>query len=241
MKEPSTYATAIACKDSHHWQEAMKQEYDSLIRNGTWSLCKLPKGRKAIKSKWVYKVKTKDNGTIERYKARLVAQGFSQRIGVDYDGTFSPVATVTTIRTIICLKALHWHVRQLDVDTAYLNANLDVDLYINHRKGFEILEEESQGEPIVCKLNKAIYGLKQAGLAWYNHLSKLLLTMGFRTSHSDTCLFTKGQDNDTIILATYVDDIIIASRSNDKIDEFELNISKHLRVKLLGDAQYILG
>ena len=138
----------------------MKQEYDSLIRNGTWTLCKLPAGRKAIKSKWVYKAKTKDDGTIERYKARLVAQGFSQRIGVDYDDTFSPVATMTTIRTIIGLKALQWHVPQLDVDTAYLNANLDVDLYITQLKGFETEGDQSQGEPTVCKLKKAIYGLK---------------------------------------------------------------------------------
>jgi hypothetical protein len=208
----------------------MKDEYDSLIKNGTWTLCDLPPGRKAIKSKWVYKTKTNQDGTIERYKARLVAQGFSQRIGIDYGDTFSPVATMTTIRTLIGLKALGWHVRHLDVDTAYLNADLDVDLYITQPKGFEAEDTDSKGERLVCKLRKAIYGLQQAGLAWYNHLSKLLVNLKFRPSNADTCLFINDDDKDIILVATYVDDIIIASCSLSRITDFESSIADHLRV-----------
>jgi hypothetical protein len=241
IDEPSTYEVAIHRHDHHHWQRAMKTEFDSLMKNGTWTLCELPPGRKAIRSKWVYKTKTNQDGSVERYKARLVAQGFSQRIGIDYDDTFSPVASMTTIRTLIGLKAIGWHVRQLDVDTAYLNADLDVDLYITQPKGFESSDADSKGELLVCKLHKAIYGLKQAGLAWYNHLSKLLVNMGFRRSSSDTCLFTSGADCTTILVATYVDDIIVASRSLNDIINFENIIATRLRVKLIGAAKYLLG
>jgi hypothetical protein len=103
---PINYQDAIKREDGPHWQQSMAQEYDSLIKNKTWNLCELPAGRKAIKSKWVYKIKTKADGSIDRYKSRLVAQGFSQRVGVDYDETFSPVATMATIRSLICLLAL---------------------------------------------------------------------------------------------------------------------------------------
>ena len=153
--EPQTYEQAIQSKQKDQWKEAMNEEYKSLTSKRTWTLSKLPPKRKAIKSKWVYKVKTNSDGTIERYKARLVAQGFSQRHGIDYDDTFSPVATMATIRILISLKANHWHVRQLDVDTAYLNANLDAEIFITQPKGYEI--PSSKGEPLVCKLNKAIY------------------------------------------------------------------------------------
>ena len=134
---------------------------------------------------------------------------------------------MTTLRILIGLKASDWRVRQLDVDTAYLNANLDVDLYISQPQGFQTKDVDNQAEPLVCKLNKAIYGLKQTGLVWYKHLSKNLLTMGFRSNDGDTCLFIKGEDQTTILVATYVDDIIVASKSLNSITDFETGIAKH--------------
>jgi hypothetical protein len=115
----------------------------------------------------VFKIKTLEDGTVDRFKARLGAQGFSQRHGVDYDETFLPVATKTTIRVLIGLRSQRWHVRHIDVDTAYLNADLNAELYIQQPKGFE--QHDDQGEILVCKLMKTIYGLKQAGLAWFDH------------------------------------------------------------------------
>ena len=115
-----------------------------------------------------------------------------------------------TIRILISLKAHHWHVRQLDVDTAYLNAKLDNELYITQPKGFEV--QGQQGEQLVCRLAKAIYGLKQAGLAWYNHLTRLLQNMDFKKTISDQCLFIKTTSN-PIFVATYVDDLLVASPS----------------------------
>ena len=216
----------------------MKEEFKSLTQNKTWTLCKLPQNRKAINSKWVYKIKTKSDSTIERFKARLVAQGFSQRYGVDYDETFSPVATMPTIRILISLQAYHWQVRQLDVDTAYLNAKLDADIFITQPKGFEA--KTNQGEPQVCKLNKAIYGLKQAGLAWYNHMSSLLHDMNFEKTDSDQCLFIKRGSN-PILIATYVDDLLVASPTIDGIIKFENDLQKKINIKVLGDVKHILG
>ena len=122
----------------------------------------------------------------------------------------------------------------MDVDTAYLNATLNEDIYITQPKGFEDKTE------LVCKLKKAIYGLKQAGLAWYQHLSGILFNMGFRKATSDTCLFVK-HTPEPLLLATYVDDIVIASTSQQLINEFEQDISKYLKIKILGDIKHILG
>ena len=166
LSEPTNYSEAMRSPESKQWKEAMEQEYQSIMVNKTWTLTTIPPGRNAIKSKWVFKAKLKEDGTIERFKARLVAQGFSQRYGIDYDETFSPVASKTTIRILIGLRAQGWVVQQIDVDTAYLNANIDADLYITQPQGFEV---PNQGELRACKLNRAIYGLKQAVLAWYNH------------------------------------------------------------------------
>ena len=191
VQEPKSYEEAVAGPDANEWKEAMNKEHQSLLKNQTWSLTELPSGRKTIKSKWVFKVKTNEDGSVDRFKARLVAQGFSQRHGIDNDETFSPVATKATIRILIGLKAQGWHLRHVDVDTAYLNADIDAELYISQPKGFE--KRGDQGEVLVCKLRKAIYGLKQAGLAWYDHLSKLLTKMKFRKSVHDPCLSSTTQ------------------------------------------------
>jgi transposase InsO family protein len=236
--EPRSYTEATSCSQKDEWRIAMKNEYDSLIDNQTWTLCQLPSNRKAIRSKWVFKTKTKADGTIDRFKARLVAQGFSQRHGIDFDETFSPVASMPTIRILLSLQALNWHVRHIDVDTAYLNANLDVELYISQPEGFEVVNDN--GGKLVCRLKKAIYGLKQAGLAWYNHLVNLLQSLKFTTSTSDKCLFIK-QSRNPIFIASYVDDLIIASPSLDSILQFESDLQQRLKIKILGDVEHILG
>ena len=232
--DPETFKEAMSSPDSQQWKAAMDLEFDSLVKNNTWTVTFLPPGRKAIKSKWIFKRKTEADGSPGRNKARLVAQGFSQRYGVDYDETFAPVTNMATLRIMIGLRAQGYHVRQLDVDTAYLNAKLNEDIYLTQPKGFHDNTE------LVCKLNKAIYGLKQAGLAWYQHLSGVLFNMGFRKATSDTCLFVKHKP-EPLLLAIYVDDIVIASKSHALITKFEEDIRKHLKIKILGDIKHILG
>lgn len=133
--------------------------------------------------------------------------------------------------------AQQWHVRHLDVDTAYLNANLNAEIYISQPLGFEV---QNQGEPLVCKLRKAIYGLKQALLKWYKHLTKLLTALGFTSSASDKCLFIKHSDT-LILVATYVNDILLASPSLEETLAFERALSAKIKIKIMGEVNHILG
>jgi hypothetical protein len=239
-EEPTSYRSALTSVHSAKWKSAMESEISSLMENSTWTLTTLPKDAKVVGSKWIYKLKLDENGKPQRFKARLVAQGFSQRYGIDYDETFSPVVSKEAIRILIGLKANGWTVHQLDVDTAYLNAALDTDVFLAQPHGYE--QEGPNGETLVCRLEKAIYGLRQAGRQWYLHLSNLLINeMGFTRSRPDECLFLKVHNGTTVILGTYVDDIIIASNSALPVKTFEIHISKFLKVKLLGDLHHILG
>ena len=158
--EPSSYNEAVISSDKDHWQLAMQAEFDSLQRNKTWTLFELPKDRSPIKSMWILKITMNADGQVDRYKARLVAQGFSQKYGVDYSETFSPVATLPTIRTLIGRKARGYTVHHVDVDTGYLNLYLDTEIYLTQPQGFQV--QNNQGKVLVYRLKKAIYGLKQA-------------------------------------------------------------------------------
>ena len=138
---------AIACNEEpvsihdalqdEHWMTAMQSEMDSIHKNGTWELCDLPPGKRAIGTKWVYKLKRRSDGSIDRYKARFVAKGYAQQHGIDYDETFAPTSRMTTIRSVIALAAhFDWHVHQLDVKTAFLNGDLHEEVYVTQPPGF---------------------------------------------------------------------------------------------------------
>jgi len=136
----------------------------SYIANGTWELTPLPKGRKAVKCKWVFRTKKDARGVVVRFKARLVAKGCSQVEGVDFSETFAPVAKFNTIRIILALAAaMGLEIHQMDVKTAFLNGELDVVIYMEQPEGFV----QKGREHLVCKLRKTLYGLKQSGRAWY--------------------------------------------------------------------------
>ena len=149
--------------NSKQWSKATKEEIDSLSKNETWELVDLPSGKNIVGSKWIFKHKRDANGNINRFKARLVAQGYSQEYGLDYDEVFAPVAKYNSIRTILAIaNELDLEVHQMDVKTAFLNGDLDCEIYMNQPEGFidpERLE-------MVCKLRKSIYGLKQATRCW---------------------------------------------------------------------------
>jgi hypothetical protein len=193
--DPTTYAAAISSPNAAHWHAAMLDELRSLQEHGTWRLAELP-GRRSIGCKWVYKSKRDESGAVKRYKARLVAQGFSQREGIDFGVTFAPVVRLDTLRIILALAChLDLHIYQLDIKTAYLNGDLDEDIYMRQPPGFAA----PGSAPLVCHLDKALYGLRQAGRAWNLKLDGLK-----RTTH-DSCLYHLAKNNAILLLAICVD------------------------------------
>jgi histone deacetylase 1/2 len=190
----------------------MDAEYNALIDNKTWHLVPPKRGINVIDCKWVYKVKRKSDGSLDRYKARLVAKGFRQRYGIDYEDTFSPVVKPATIRTILSVVVSRgWSLRQLDVQNAFLHGYLEEDVYMKQPPGYE---DKSKSE-YICKLDKALYGLKQAPRVWHSRLSSKLCQLGFKASKADTSLFYYNKGSVTIYVLIYVDDIIVASSTQE--------------------------
>eukprot|EP00253_Pinus_taeda_P034783 PITA_34783 len=179
--DPDTFAEASG---HPHWEAAMNEEYHSLLANDTWDLVPLPKGRKLVRCKWVYRTKYGPDGKVDKHKARLVAKGFSQVEGIDYTETFSPVAKINSIRLVLSLAAsLKWEVHQMDVKSAFLHGDLHEEIYMEHPIGF--IQTDSS---LVCRLKKSLYGLKQAPRAWYAKMDSFLLESGFSRCYSDNTI-----------------------------------------------------
>ena len=233
--EPIHLHDALANKD---WKEAMDNEYDALMKNKTWHLVPPKHGDNVIDCKWVYKIKRKSDGSIDRYKARLVAKGFKQRFGIDYEDTFSPVVKSATIRLVLSIAISRgWSLRQLDVQNAFLHGVLEEEVFMRQPPGYE-----NHSTPhYVCKLDKALYGLKQAPRAWYSRLSMQLQHLGFTSSKADTSLFFYSKGNITVFVLVYVDDIIVASSSQDATVALLADLRRDFALKDLGDLHYFLG
>ncbi|KMQ89570.1 retrovirus-related gag-pol polyprotein [Lasius niger] len=238
ITEPKSLSEALADKNKEEWINVMKDEMASLKRNQTWELCELPKGREAISCKWIYKLKTDEKGNITRYKARLVAQGFCQKYGTDYDEVFAPVAKQTTFRILLSIASKEkMIVRHLDAKTAFLNGKLEQSIYMKQPPGFNADNEEN----LVCKLKKGIYGLKQAARLWNDEVHKALINIGFERSKNDNCLYTKPEGSGWCYLLVYVDDIIVAAKSNQTVVEIKNQIAEKFDIQDLGNIKYYLG
>jgi hypothetical protein len=162
--EPSSFQEAA---DQQVWWDAMVEEYTSIMKNDVWDIVPRPEGKSVVSSRWLYKIKHVADGSIEKFKARFVARGFSQREGVDYEETFAPVARYTSIRAVMSLVSfMGWRIHQMDVKTTFLNGIIEEEVYIEQPQGFEVSGKESH----VCRLKKALYGLKQAPRAWYSRM-----------------------------------------------------------------------
>lgn len=187
----------------------MLDEYNSFLSNKCWTLIDLPKGQKAIKCNWVFCKKRDPSGALKKYKARLVAKGYSQRYGIDYYETFSPVVRYSSIRILLALAAIYGLiVEHLDVKTAFLNGDLSENVYMVQPEGFVKKGEERK----VYKLNKAVNGLKQAAKAWNEKINNVLINkLGFKRLSSEPCVYIYNHDNELLIIALYVDDIMLFS------------------------------
>ncbi|WVZ63086.1 hypothetical protein U9M48_012751 [Paspalum notatum var. saurae] len=203
----------------------------------TWHLIPPCPQQNVVDCKWVYKMKRKADGNIDRYKARLVAKGFKQRYGPDYEETFSPVVKAATTRLVLSLAVSNqWCIRQLDVQNAFLHGVLEEDVYIKQPPGYE----DKYFPRHVCKLDKSLYGLKQAPRAWYSRLSNKLQQLGFHASKADTSLFFFKRDV-VIYFLVYVDDIIVVSSSNQAVDALLTDLANDFALKDLGALHYFLG
>lgn len=234
-ENPEDFEEAINSKDSTHWQKAMEKEIKSLKENNTWNLTELPKGKKALPCKWVFRVKKNPDGSIERYKARLVVKGFKQKKGIDYNQTYSPVAKLGTIRAILSIAATEkMQLSQFDVSTAFLYGELQELIYMHQPEGYK------DGTEKVCKLNRSLYGLKQAPRCWNNRFGRFLSQLGFKVSEADPCLYTREKNGKKLLLVLYVDDGIVAATDSDDLEEFIRSLRQELKI-VSKKADFFLG
>ncbi|KAG8490246.1 hypothetical protein CXB51_015516 [Gossypium anomalum] len=226
-------------KPSKKYAEA-DLEMESLHKNRTWDLVKLHKGKKAVRCKWVFKKKEGTLGVEEpRYKAILVAQGYSQIPGVDIIDVFSPVVKHSSIQPLLGLVAMHdLELEQLDVKTVFLHGELEEDIYMQQPEGFTVLENEDY----VCLLKKSLYGLKQSPRQWYKRFDSFMTSHDFKRSSFDSCVyFKKNSDCSFVYLLIYVDDMLIATKDKREIRKVKVQLSEEFEIKDLGPAKKILG
>jgi histone deacetylase 1/2 len=232
--EPTSVKQAL---QSSHWLAAMKEEYDALLRNKTWTLVPPPAHKQPIGCKWVFRVKENPDGTIHKHKARLVAKGFHQQAGTDFSETFSPVVKPVTVKTVLTMAVSNrWPIQQIDVNNAFLNGVLEEEVYMQQPQGFEVSDKT-----LVCKLNKALYGLKQAPRAWFDRLKAALIGYGFKASRCDPSLFMMKTGSLHLIVLVYVDDIIITGSSLSHIQHLISKLNAEFALKQLGVLDYFLG
>ena len=237
-QEPTSFNEARSSPEKDQWSRAMDREMESLRTNEVWELTTLPPGKRAVGSKWVYKVKTGRDGAVERYKARLVAQGFNQRQGADYDETFCPVVRMESFRTLVALSTQHnLELHHVDVTTAFLNGVLEEEVFMRQPEGYTKPEEEH----LVCKLSKSIYGLKQSPRCWNTALHAHLVKMNFEQLHLDPCIYRSKTEGDCFYIGVYVDDIVLAGRDEARIQEVKQILARKFDIKDLGRLTYFLG
>ena len=235
---PITYHDAIVSKDCNKWQAAMNDEIASLIENDTYDLCNRP-NRPIIGGRWVYSKKC-SNENPEIFKARFVAKGFAQIPGIDYHETFSPTARLSSIR-VLANVAVHENlvVHQMDVKCAFLNAKLDCEVYIEQPEGFKKVGKN--GENLVYRLKKSLYGLKQSGRLWNNLLHSFLVDQNFVRSEAENCVYIRCENGTKIIIIIWVDDLIIAGSSLKAVEEMKVSLSNKFKMKDFGQISNFLG
>ncbi|CAL5429326.1 unnamed protein product [Camellia sinensis] len=237
--EPESFSKAKSHTEKDCWIQAMKDEMSSLQKNHTDELVSLPKGRKALKNKWVYKLKKDGISKILQHKARLVINGFGQKKGIDFDEIFSPVVKMTSIQVSLGLAAcLNLEVEQMDIKIAFLHDDLEEEIYMEQPEGFEAKEKQY----LVCKLKKSLYGLKQAPRQWYKKFDSFMVDHEYTRTVADQCVyFCRFSSGNFIILLLYVDDMLIIGHDITLINKWKNDLSQYFDMKNFGPAQQILG
>jgi len=236
--DPVSFSEAMNSDNFDKWLDAMKDELKSMTQNCVWDLVELSEGCKIVGCKWVFKTKRDSHGNIERYKARLVAKGFTQNDDIDYKETFLPVSKKDSFIIIMALVA-HYdlELHQMDVKTAFLNAYLEEDVYMDQPVRF--IEEGK--EHMVCKLKKSIYGLKQASRQWYLKFNDTITSFGFKEDIVDRCIYLKVSGSKFIFLILYVDDILLATNDLGLLSDTKKFLSNNFEMKDMGEAYYVIG
>ena len=236
--EPKSMQEAKQRGDWPLWKEAALKEYTQMLAHNTWELVSLPKGQKPVGSKWVFKIKENADGSIERYKARIVAQGFSQKPHLDYTETFAPVAKFASLQTILAIAAIEdMELHHMDVSSAFLNGDLEEDIYMAQPEGFV----EPGQEHLVCHLKKSLYGLKQSPRQWYQKLHETFTSIGFKQCPSDNSIWVWAKDKVKIIIPVYVDDLTLACNNLSALNELKSQLRAKFEMRDLGELKYILG
>ncbi|GJZ82445.1 putative ribonuclease H-like domain-containing protein [Tanacetum coccineum] len=228
----------IQALEDPSWIEAMQEELLQFQLQKVWTLVNLPNGKRAIGTKWVFRNKKDERGIVVRNKARLVAQGYTQEEGIDYDEVFAPVARIEAIRLFLAYASfMGFIVYQMDVKSAFLYGTIEEEVYVCQPPGFE----DPQFPDKVYKVEKALYGLHQAPRAWYETLSTYLIENGFRRGTIDKTLFIKKDKGDILLVQVYVDDIIFGSTKKSLCDEFEGLMHKRFQMSSMGELTFFLG
>ncbi|KAJ9562631.1 hypothetical protein OSB04_007791 [Centaurea solstitialis] len=233
--EPTRVSDALQDSD---WVTAMQDELNQFEALKVWRLVKLPESKSVIDTKWIFKNKKDANNIIVRNKARLVAKGYRQQEGIDYDETFAPVARLEAIRMFLAYAAYKdFTVFQMDVKTAFLYGHLKEEVYVAQPEGFVHKEHPDY----VYVLDNALYGLKQAPRAWYEELSKHLLSKGFKKGSVDSTLFLMKEGEHIVVIQIYVDDIIFGSTSRELCKKFENVMTEEFKMSMMGEINFFLG
>lgn len=222
--------------DEDFWRRAMKKELESIEKNKTWDKVKIPEKAEILDTKWVFASKPYEEKIEDRYKARLVVRGCAQRKTFNYDEIYAPVTKMTTIRTLLSIgNQMNYYFHQMDVRNAFLNGHLKENIYIYPPVGVHCKEGD------VLKLNKSLYGLKQAAKCWNEKINKVLLDMGFKRSENDYCLYMKEMKGEYMYLLLYVDDICLSGPNLENLKECKERLMKEFQMKDKGDLRFFLG
>lgn len=236
---PQTFREAVTSSNSREWIDAMDEEMKSLRDNTTFTLTNLPEGKKAVGGRWVYAIKTNADGS-DKYKARYVAKGYSQELGVDYGETFSPTANLTSVR-VLMQKAAQENLilHQMDVKTAYLHAPIDHEIYMEQPEGYDVKSQTN--EKMVCKLEKSLYGLKQSGRNWNKMLHNYLCENIFVQNPADHCVYKRETEQGKVIILIWFDDLVIAASDERALKTVKEMLTGKFHMKDLGELKNFLG